>query len=490
MTVTPFLKLPALVGDGMILQQNSAARIWGWNSSSELVVECRCDWTAGTLSAESSADGYWEMKVPVPAADHKPHSVELIAGGETVRIEGVLFGEVWFAGGQSNMEMRMRGYWRAPVEGSNREIAEAGRYPEIRCFTVSRGASPVPQNDFGGRWETASPATLPEWSATAWFFAKHLYRTLGVPVGMIVSSWGGSKIEAWMPEEDLKRFPDVDYSSLQSFDGSVASVSMNAPYLMYNGMLKPLTRYSVKGILFYQGCSNVGTHSTYAAKMEALASRWRSDFGLGNIPFYFVEITPYIYDPRAKGMAVWGALLREAQCRAQQLIPNSQMVCTNDLVDSWEAGSIHPGRKEPIGERLAWCALKREYGYSSICCTYPTFKSAVVRGGAMEVSFTNSPDTPSSWDDFTNASGGGGARVRAYLLDQLRGVTGFEVAGEDKVFKPAVVVDLGPDPSSFVVASPEVPAPVAVRYCFRDYQVGNLFNQRGMPAIPFRSDEW
>jgi len=484
------LKLPALVGDGMVLQQNSVSRIWGWNTFPESSVSIVCDWFEETLSVESAADGYWECMVPVPTADHQLHSIEISARDETVRIAGVLFGEVWFAGGQSNMEMRMRGYWRAPVEGSNREIAEAGLYPEIRCFTASRNASLTPQEDFSGRWETASPSTLPQWSAVAWFFAKHLYLTLGVPVGVIVSSWGGSKIEAWLPEEDLKRFQDVDYSSIDAFDGSVSSVSMNAPYLMYYGMLKPLTRYTVKGIIFYQGCSNVGTHRTYAAKMETLAARWRSDFGLGDIPFYFVEITPYIYDPRENGMAVWGALLREAQCRAQSLIPNSQMVSTNDLVEQWEAASIHPGRKEPIGERLAWCALNRDYGYESICCSYPTFKSAAVREGAIEVSFTNSQDAPASWDEFTNASGGGGVRVRSYLLDQLRGVKGFEVAGEDRIFKPAAIIDLGPDPSSFVVASPEVPAPVAVRYCFHDYQVGNLFNQRGMPAIPFRSDEW
>jgi len=402
----PLLRLPSLVGDNMVLQQKAAVRIWGWYEAPDSLVTLSCDWMGDALTVMSSG-GCWEFTVQVPSADHILHTVTVTAAGSVVSVKNILFGEVWFAGGQSNMEMRMKGYWRAPVEGSNREIAECRGYSEIRCFTAERQVSLTPSGDVPGRWEAASSDVLPMWSAVAWFYAKHLYRALGIPVGMIVSSWGGTKIEAWMAEEDLRRFSDVSCSALEHFDGTPATAAMDAPFIMYNGMLKPLTRYTVRGIIFYQGCSNVGTHTTYAAKMQALAIRWREDFGLGDIPFYFVEITPYIYDPREKGKGVWGALLREAQCGSQQLIPNSLMVCTNDLVDAWEASSIHPSRKEPIGERLAWCALNRDYGFSSVCCTYPTFKSARFRSGSVEVSFVNSPGTPASWEEFTNATGGG-----------------------------------------------------------------------------------
>jgi len=487
-----FIKLPALVSNGMILQHDSTVHIWGWYDGNDETISLSTDWS-DSISKSKINGNYWDFNVRIPEFDHIFHSLRIFTSDDSVEINGILFGEVWFAGGQSNMEMKMKGYWRAPVDGSNREIAEASSFPEIRMFTVERNASLVYQEYFSGKWETASSSTLVNWSATSWFFAKHLYNSLRIPVGVIVASWGGSTIEAWMPKEDVQCFDDINFKSLEQFDGTQQTVSMNAPYLMYYGMFKPITKYTVKGILFYQGESNVGRHKSYSSKLQKLVLRWRDDFGIGDIPFYFVEITPYVYDPRQNGMGIFGALLREAQFKAQSLIPNSQMICTNDLVGEWEKDSIHPSQKEPVGERLAWCALSRDYGLESVCCTYPYLKEAKFNSGSdkVEISFVNSPGAPQLWTDFTNATGGkNDPHVMYYLLSQLSGVVGFEVAGDDKVFHQARIVGLGENPSSFIVSSSEVSSPVAVRYCFHDFSVGNLINQRGMPTIPFRTDSW
>lgn len=472
LSVLPFmcqaaLRLPALVCDNMVLQQNTDVRVWGW-SEPRAEVSCTPDWQDKVLKTTTDRNGYWEFIVQTLAVDHKPHSLTIEDGRESKTVQNILFGEVWFGGGQSNMEMPVNGFWGCPIKGSNREIAESGKYNEIRCFMVKKHVATDYQDLFEGTWECASPETTVWWSATGWYFAKHLYNTLHVPVGMLICSWGGTRAESWMPKDDLKQWKDVDYSFIDKFDGTVETANWLSPYLMYYGMFKPVSKYTVKGILFYQGCSNVGLHETYASKMQKMVERWRSDFKLGEIPFYYVEVAPYNYGGPKNGRGTDGSLLREAQFKAQELISNSQMICINDLVQPYELDNIHPSDKDHVGERLAWCALNRDYGYKDICCTYPTYKSMEINDGKVTLHFDNAENS----------------------LCQSGVIQGFEIAGEDKVFHPVQPSEVQVKTTEIVITSSAVPQPAAVRYCFHDFEIGTLTNHRLMPVIPFRTDNW
>lgn len=468
--VSAALRLPALVGDNMVLQQNTEVRVWGWTDAPGSSVTIKCDWLKKSLkTVADSENGYWEFMIATPAADHMAHSLTISEGKQSVSVKDILFGEVWFGGGQSNMEMPVQGYGWCPAKGANHEIACASAWPEVRMFFEQKNVATEPQEGFQGRWEKASPETLQNWSATGWYFAKHLNETLQVPVGMVICCWGGTRAESWMPKEDLKQWDDVDYSMLEKFDGTAANADFLSPYLMYYGMFKPVSRYTVKGIIYYQGCSNVSLHTTYASKMQKMVERWRSDFGLGEIPFYFAEIAPYNYDDSQKGMGISSALLREAQFKAQALIPNSQMISTSDLVEPYELNNIHPSDKNSVGERFSFCALNREYGYKNIGCRYPSFRSMTIEPDQIILDF-NDID--------------GSIAVSGPL-------TGFEVAGEDRVFKAVPAEHIAVSSYQVFIRTDVVEKPVAVRYCFHDFQPGGgVTSQRLLPLIPFRTDNW
>lgn len=234
------------------------------------------------------------------------------------------------------------------------------------------------------------------------------------------------------------------------------------PIAMYNGMLHPLRHYTIKGFLWYQGESNVGKHDTYTERLKTMVDRWRKDFSQGELPFYIVEIAPYDY-----GEGISGALLREAQFRAASTLANSGIVCTNDLVYPFEKPQIHPCQKREVGNRLAYLALNKTYGYQSIAADYPTYRSMDIHGDTAEITFDHASDGFSPWS----------------------GIEGFEIAGADQVFYPATAT-LDTNKKTILVKSDKVKEPVAVRYCFRNFQTGNLKNHRGMPVIPFRTDQW
>ena len=235
--------------------------------------------------------------------------------------------------------------------------------------------------------------------------------------------------------------------------------------IMYNALLYPCRNYTIKGFAWYQGCSNVGRADTYADRMATMVRHWRSIWKEGDIPFYYVEIAPFAYNNKPE--AIDGALLREAQFKAQALIPNSAMISTNDLVEPYEAPQIHPQNKKDIGDRLAYQALVKTYGYKGIVADSPSYKEMQADGDKITVRFNHAEKGFSPWVD----------------------IEGFEVAGQDKVFHPAKA-KFGSAPNEIVVSSPKVKKPVAVRYCFRNFQPGNLKNYRNLPVIPFRTDSW
>ena len=322
---------------------------------------------------------------------------------------------------------------------------------------IPKTASYTPEERVAGRWNEFSTETAPLCTAVGYFFAEMLNDVLGVPVGVIDCSWGGSRVESWTSREILETYSDIDISE----KGIAATDEWLRPLVMYNGMLRPVAGYTVRGYLWYQGESNVGAHTVYAERLANMVKLWRGLWGQGELPFYFVEIAPFNY---------WGsdlsAFLREAQCRAQDMIPNSGMVSTNDLVEPYEWCNIHPANKHDIGYRLACMALNRTYGKKAVHCDSPRFRSAEFADGKAVVSLDNAE----------------------YGFNRLVGIEGFELCGSDGVFHPADVSVDGQ--MRLVVSSKEVPEPSAVRYCFRNFQIGNLANSWGLPVIPFRTDDF
>lgn len=301
-----------------------------------------------------------------------------------------------------------------------------------------------------------------EFSATAFYFASNLSRALHVPVGIVNCSYGGTKVESWLPRDILETYPDVPVDS-----ASIARIQPDyeRPMLTYNGMFRAIRHYTVKGIIWYQGCSNVSTYQTYAERLATMVQRWRKEMEQEQIPFYFVEIAPYDY---GSGDQANGARLREAQFKAQGLIPNSAMVSTNNLAEPYERYNIHPRNKKAVGHRLSYLALNLTYGKKQVCCFGPQYKSWTAKGNE-------------AWVMFDHLDMG---------ICRNYDIRGFEVAGEDRVFHPADSVWLHWQTNELVVSSKQVAEPVAVRYGFRDFLPGTLIGGNDLPAVPFRTDDW
>ena len=452
---TAGIVLPEIIGDHMILQQNSDANIWGWGDPGA-AVKVSASWGA-KAATRCDAAGRWQVSLPTPAASFEPQRIT-IRSGETVTLDDVLVGEVWFASGQSNMDMPLGGYWNALVEGANRTIAMAdAQRDRVRFVKVVYAQSYTTADRAEGRWNPFTTATAPRMSAAAYYFAETLSQALDVPVGVIDASWGGSRIECWMPCDALAAYGDIDLSE-RCYEESELHMR---PMAMYNAMVHPLTRYTLRGFLWYQGESNIGHHSDYHYRMADMAAAWRRAWGGGErMPFFFVEIAPYAYGHNL------AAYLREAQYRAQREIPNSGMVPTNDLVEPYESANIHPARKREVGERLAFWALNRTYARPQVACEGMQLRSVEIAGGRAHLDF-----------DFTEGGFG-----------RLTDIRGFEVCGADRVFRPA---QAAPESNTrMMVWSDEVPEPVAVRYGFGDFMPGTVVNGRGMPLIPFRTDDF
>lgn len=448
------VSLPDVIGNNMVLQQNAQVRLWGW-ANPNAAVKVSASWGA-KAAARSDEGGRWEVLLKTPIGSYDPQRIT-ITSGERVTLDNVLIGEVWFCSGQSNMDMPLGGYWNALVEGANEIIACADRQRgRIRFLKAAYSQAYTPQERVGGTWNEFTPATAARCSATAYFYAEMLSRALDVPVGVIDSSWGGSRIECWTSREKLENYPDIDLSEQAIAD----QPDYMRPMAMYNAMVCPLAPYTVRGFVWYQGESNIGRHAEYAVRLADMAAEWRARWGLGELPFYFVEIAPFGYGNEL------APYLREAQNRAQELIPNSGMVSTNDLVLPCEAGNIHPRNKRDVGKRLAFWALNQTYGLKDVACENMRFRDMEIKEGK-------------AWLSFDNTFGGFG---RAFDIQ------GFEICGPDRVFRPAQVHFEGN--TRLIVFLPDIPDPVAVRYCFRDFQIGNVVNTRGLPLVPFRTDDF
>ncbi|MBR1933340.1 MAG: cellulase family glycosylhydrolase [Prevotella sp.] len=463
MTAGAKIELPQIVGDNMVLQQLSDARLWG-KATAGAIVSAKADWLQAPVTAKADAQGRWQLTLKTPAAEKREHQIVLSENGQRqLSLSRVLIGEVWFASGQSNMEMPLEGFWNCPVKGSNEVIATAAENPWVRVAPIKQNGQTKPVEDCPGQWQVPSPETAPYFSATGWFFAQMLQRVLDVPVGVIACAWGGSKVEGWLPEEIVKTYDDVDIAKEQKEGWNGSWWHYYTPCIMYNGMLHPLRHYTVRGFLWYQGESNVGKDQTYPYRLKTMVDTWRREFGgtAEQLPFYFVEIAPW------GGYGDWlsAPIFRECQHKAARIIENSGIISTNDLVEPYELNQIHPAEKREVGNRLAYMALNRTYGKKSIHCDSPEFDHIEVQGAEIEVFFKYAEQGLSPWQD----------------------ITGFEVAGADGQFQPAVA-RLNESHKTVMVSSPQVSAPTAVRYCFKSFQPGNLKSVRGLPVVPFRSD--
>lgn len=494
------IRLPQIFADHSVLQAGGSACIWGW-ATPGAEVKLTASWTPVTLKVKADEGGYWVASIPTKTASFTPESLTISEKGSSVTLSDILLGEVWFAMGQSNMEIALNGYNDSPIENANTEIARAASYKGLRFAKVKANPCLSEQDDVPVVWREAAPESLPMVSAAAFFFAKHLSATLGVPIGVVDVTTGGTTVESWTPLWKVKEYSGVDLSQLQG-----DKFRAPCPVVRYNGMVHPIEGYSAKGFLWYQGEENVWpmrdkgiTNPTYSERIASMAeifrNRWSSRCGSSvQMPFYIVEIAPYMgYSRDRKGRALSGALIREQQNIASKIIPLSGYVCTNDLVYPYETNQIHTCRKEEVGQRLAYLALNKTYGYSTIECVSPEFESMAVKpasefssvrmtspsgeyiipeGICAELSFSNT-----QWHQSEHSGG----------LSPWSGIVGFEIAGADKVFHSATAVV---SDKKVIVWSPEVAEPVAVRYGFRDWLPGNLRSARGLPVVPFRTDDW
>ena len=454
------IELPEIIGDNMVLQQQTNAHLWG-KATPKATVTISVSWSGEKFTTRADKEGHWLVSVPTPAASKDEQTIVIEENGEQTVISRVLIGEVWFASGQSNMEMPLNGFWNCPVEGSNEVIATASENRFVRIAPIPQNGQTKPVEEVKGKWEVPSPATAPRMSATSYFFATMLQRALDIPVGVIACAWGGSRVEGWLPESIVSKYEDVNVKQEQEKGWNGQWWHYHTPCIMYNGMLHPLRHYTVRGFLWYQGESNVGKHDTYPQRLKTMVDLWRSEFGgtAADMPFYEVEIAPW------GGNDDWsGPRFRECQHEAARIIENAGCICINDLVYPYERWQIHPAQKREVGNRLAYMALNRTYGFKSIACDSPEFDHMQVQDGEIEVFFRYADDGLSPWQD----------------------IEGFEIAGDDDQYKPAKA-RLNESNKSIVVSSPEVPQPKNVRYCYRAFQIGNLKNHRGLPAVPFRT---
>lgn len=302
------VKLPAFFSSGMVLQQQTTCRIWG-TASTNSRVKVVTSWNGKHYQTVSNAQGQFEVKVATPAAGG-PYSITL-DDGEKTTLDSILIGEVWLCSGQSNMEMPIKGFKAQPVEGAINEILN-GADDNLRFFSVKRNPALTPLSDVTGKWTAANSASIREFSATAYFFGKQLRASLKVPVGLLLTAYGGSACEAWQTGEWLKAFPEVKLPTDQE---AVDKLKQRCPTALYNGMLHPLIGYGIRGAIWYQGEDNVNRYANYARLMKSMVEGWRQEWGLGDFPFYYCQIAPYDYS-----LIKWdmnSAFLREQQLKAE-----------------------------------------------------------------------------------------------------------------------------------------------------------------------------
>ncbi len=444
--------LPAFFSDSMVLQQQSEAVIWGTDKVKTKIVVTGSWGKSNNVTTDEN--GNWKLKLATPIAGG-PYTV-VIKGSNTITLREVLIGEVWLCSGQSNMEMPVKGYANQPILGSNEFILNSTN-PSIRFFNTPRSLNRSPSKEVKGQWKFASPATIGNFSASAYFFAKKLHEILGIPIGLIHNAWGGSNVESWMDSSTLASYKKVVIP--EKFAINEAHIT---PTILYNSMLHPFIGYTIKGMLWYQGEGNRKFPNEYQSLFSLMIHSWRTQWQQGLFPFYFVQIAPF-----GANNNLSGALVREAQLKTMQTVENTGMAVTLDI---GEENLVHPAQKEQVGNRLAYWALSKDYKIPGIAFSGPIFKRVErTKNDSMVISF-----------DY--------AEMGLHTFGKQ--LTEFEIAGEDKIFYPAKAIFTKDQRTCISVWSEQVKNPISVRYAFKNWVIGNLYNTQGLPASSFRTDVW
>ncbi|AOW10394.1 sialate O-acetylesterase [Flavobacterium gilvum] len=453
------IKLPYLFSDNMVLQQQSNPLIWGW-STAGAQVSLVTSWNKKKIIVTADSKGKWKANVATPTAGG-PFEIKISEANNSITIKNVLIGEVWLCSGQSNMEMPMKGFKDQPILGASDAIFNSDN-DKIRLYTVPKAVQREAQDDSGkATWNEAEPESVTNFSATAYFFGRLLYAKLKVPIGLVCNSYGGTPVEGFMDEEALKPFPEI--TSFPSKTDTSQKINNKNASAVYNAMLYPFLGYTIKGCIWYQGESNYDRPKQYETLFPAFVKMLRTKSNNENLPFYYVQIAPYKNKPIESDPKLHSAYLRDAQRKALAVIPNSGMAVTLDIGDEI---FIHPRDKETVGKRLAYMALAKTYGLKGFPYASPMYESVSFAGNVATVQFSNTANGLTSYG---------------------KPLSNFEIAGADKVFYPAkAVVSQG----KLQVSAPEVANPVAVRYAFKDFVAGDLFNTEGFPASSFRTDDW
>lgn len=489
------LKLPAIIGDNMVLQQKQADPIWGWDKPG---TEVSVSYAGQTKTAKADAQGKWTVKLDVGDASATPATIT-IKGSSTKELKNVLVGEVWVCSGQSNMQWSVNSSLDADLE-----IASA-KYPKIRLISVPQVGTQEPQNDFKGAWSECSPQSVPAFSAVGYFFGRGLHQILDVPIGLINNAWGGSAAEAWVRRDVLEKDPRFALlmentrkneanlqspAAMENYKKNLAAWQVRSdeakkagkpfterapgaptawlngnarPGNIYNGVLLPTIGYGIKGAIWYQGESNAGRAYEYASLFPLMIQHWRDEWKQGDFPFYWVQLADFMPETPEPGESNW-AELRESQTKTQSAIKNGGQAV---IIDIGEGKDIHPKNKRDVSERLLRWALAKDYGINVIYRS-PEFKSMQVAGNKAIVTL----------DTF-------GSSLATFDVKEVKGVA---ICGEDKKWVWADALIVGND--KIEVSSAKVAKPVAVRYAWSNNPVCNLFNKEGLPVTPFRSDDF
>ena len=483
-TASADVKLPALITDGMVLQQQSAVSIWGWAKPAEKV-KVLGSWNHQQKEVIANEKGEWLLVLKTPKAGG-PYTLA-INGNNKIEIKNVLIGEVWLCSGQSNMEFPLQKTtpsWKTGVLNYEAEIAKAN-YPLLRMFTVKHSVAQSPKQDVEGAWEQCSPEIAGGFSAVAYYFGVELNKTLNYPIGLIHSSWGGTPAESWVKKEVLEKEQNLvpilnryeqevtGYKKAeQDYESALAkwkagadpkksaapkkpvepTQSAKSPTKLYNGMIAPLIPYTLKGVIWYQGESNSDRSEEYKKLFPALINSWRADWKI-NMPFYFVQIAMH-YQKVPE--------IREAQLFTMQSVANTGMAVITDVGDSLD---IHPRNKEVPGHRLALWALAKTYGQSKKDYSGPLYESMLIKGDQIVLTFKNAK----------------GLSIKGAKLNE------FTIAGNDQQFVNAIATIKG---NEIWVSSSQIKNPVAVRFAWKNFARPNLYNAAGLPASPFRTDNW
>ncbi|MCB1204883.1 MAG: sialate O-acetylesterase [Verrucomicrobiae bacterium] len=488
------LKLPAIIGDHMVLQQKQANPVWGWDAPGTKIT---VTFAGQTKNATAGADGKWRVTLDPVDANAEP-AVLAIEGSSKRELQDVLVGEVWMCSGQSNMGFTVGGDWNAEVE------ALAANVPNLRLISVPQVGTQELKDDFAGKWEASTTDSCKGFTAVGYFYGKYLQEILGVPVGLIDNAWGGSAAEAWIRRETIEGDPrfkslvdgwkqrEVQLQSEEAkagYEKAMANwkaavekakaegkpaprapqspeqtLSGNArPGNIFGGVVHPTLGYGIKGVIWYQGESNSSRAWEYAELFPFMIEQWRAEWKQGDFPFYWVQLADFKSEVPDPGDSQW-AELRESQTKTLALPNTGQAV----IIDLGEANDIHPKNKHDVAARLVRWPLARDYGFANLEPQSPTYQSMEVAGNKAKLTFDHV-----------------GTGLRTVDVNEVKG---FAVCGEDRQWKWAQARIVGA--KQIEVWSDEVAAPVAVRYAWADNPVCNVLSKEGLPLTPFRTDDF